>query len=175
MSRCLRWRIPPKCRYLQSESSRIWSRARQSGQQFQDRERESRCHHHTGIHCAAITASRIGITLLHSIARDCSSANGRNLLSTLLSAGSSPARLVTSTLTAADGTPIAFNSESTAGSFRYFEGARWGVIGPLCPKGGFQFAQPLFPMSYGLGSGYETDRWAKLSLSSRLLLIYKSL
>src|SRR3981081_1164977 len=41
-------------------------------------------------------------------------------LSTLLSAGSSPARLVTSTLTATDGTPIFFNSESTRWFFSSF-------------------------------------------------------
>ena len=41
-------------------------------------------------------------------------------LSTLLSAGSSPARLVTSTITAIDGTPIAFNSESTRWFFSSF-------------------------------------------------------
>src|SRR6266566_6737425 len=43
-----------------------------------------------------------------------------SLLSTLLSAGSNPARLVTSTLTATDGTPIAFNSESTRWFFSSF-------------------------------------------------------
>src|ERR1700730_3818833 len=41
-------------------------------------------------------------------------------LSTLLSAGSNPARLVTSTLTATDGTPIVFNSESTCWFFSSF-------------------------------------------------------
>src|SRR5258708_29838400 len=41
-------------------------------------------------------------------------------LSTLLSAGSNPARLVTSTLTAIEGTPIAFSSESTRWFFSSF-------------------------------------------------------
>src|SRR5713226_6793695 len=43
-----------------------------------------------------------------------------SLLSTLLSAGSNPARLVTSTLKAIEGTPIAFSSESTRWFFSSF-------------------------------------------------------
>jgi len=69
-------------------------------------------------------------------------ANATEFGSTWFSAGSNPARLVTSTFTATAAAPIAFNSESTAGSFRRFVQTprRQRLLGPIRAQCHGQFA-----------------------------------